>query len=521
MRLHKLYIHKKIKNPYEDGLKIGAEIKKKIGKPSLIIFITSIYDTEKLKSVFEGMRRYVSLDGLIGCSTGGTFAGHTYIKRDGVLILAFDRYFKYATSYKKFEDNPDEVGKVIATEIKDTLREKYVNLLDVEDKFLGFVFFDWNANHEQEVLDSLGKELGFPIVGGTASDDNSFDKFFLIHKGEIVKEGYVFGVIGGKLKFDIIYGHGYEPTNIYARVTKAEGRVVYELDGKPAYQRYIEMISEYTKLPKYVVEKYLRIHEKEKLEHLNLYLIHPLGFIDINGNAITAFLENVNGDRLIFRRKIAEGTFLILMKTDLEKQIRVLFDKLATVEKDYKNPFVFVNECYGVEILKNPLYRKYEKDPLPYFFQFYKDSIKIINKYILGDSCIGWLTCGESISKDIMRFHNNLSFTGVVFELEDAYIDWGIALKNFNFTDDEIEVIVNLIYDELSVKELAEVTKIPEDRLRKVLERLEKKGIVEHIYMTDKYYIDNLKEALKKIDEELDFEYKIKKAGRERLLKLL
>ena len=216
MRLHKLYIHKKIRNPYEDGLKIGAEIKKKIGKPSLIIFITSVFDTEKLKSVFEGMRRYVSLDGLIGCSSGGTFAGHSYIKKDGVLILAFDRYFKYATSYRKIDGNPDEVGKAIATEIKDTLREKYVNLLDVEDKFLGFVFFDWNTNHEQEVLDTLGKELSFPIVGGTASDDGSFDKFFLIHRGEIIREGCVFGVIGGKLKFDLIYGHGYEPTNIYA-----------------------------------------------------------------------------------------------------------------------------------------------------------------------------------------------------------------------------------------------------------------------------------------------------------------
>ena len=520
MRLHKLYIHKKIKNPYEDGLEIGAEIKRKIGKPSLIIFITSIFDTEKLKSVFEGMGRYVSLDGLIGCSTGGTFAGHTYIKKDGVLILAFDRYFKYATAYREIDDNPEEVGKAIATEIKDTLREKYVNLLDIEDKFLGFVFFDWNTNHEQEVLDTLGKELGFPIVGGTASDDGSFDKFFLIHRGEIIREGCVFGVIGGKLKFDLIYGHGYEPTNIYARVTKAEGRVVYELDGKPAYQRYIEMISEYTKLPKHVVEKYLRINNREGLNYINFYLIHPLGFVDINGNAITAFLEDVDGDRLIFRRKIGEGIFLILMRTDLEKQIRVLSDKLAIIEKEYKSPLIFVNECYGIEVLKNPLYRKYEEDPLPYFLEFYKD-IEKIGKYVIGDNCIGWLTFGETISKDIMRFHNNLSFTGVVFELEDAYIDWRMALKNFNFTDEEIEVIVNLIYDELSIKELAEVTKIPEERLRKILEKLERKGVVEHIYMADKYYISNLKEALKKIDTEIDFEYKIKKAGRERLLKLL
>jgi predicted transcriptional regulator len=147
--------------------------------------------------------------------------------------------------------------------------------------------------------------------------------------------------------------------------------------------------------------------------------------------------------------------------------------------------------------------------------------LKKIDKYIIGDNCIGWLSYGETISKDIVRLHNNLSFTGVVFELEDTHINWRNALKNFNFTDEEIEVIINLIYEDLSIKELAEVTKIPEDRLRKILDKLERKGVVKHIYMTDTYYIDNLKEVLKKIDEELDFESKIKKEGRNRLLKLL
>ncbi|AIJ05888.1 transcriptional regulator [Methanocaldococcus bathoardescens] len=520
MQLHKLYIHKKIKNPYEDGLEIGVEIKRKIGRPSLIIFITSVFDEEKLKMVFEGIKEYVSLDGLIGCSTGGTFVGNKYIKNDGVLILAFDRYYKYATTYKKIEKGAEETGKIVATDIKNTLREKYMYSLDVEDKFLGFIFFDWNANHEQEILDVLGKELGFPIVGGTAGDDGSFDKIFLIYKGNIVRDGCVFGVIGGKLKFDLIYGHGYEPTNIYARVTKAKGRVVYELDGKPAYQRYLEMISEYTKLPTKVIEKYLRINKKERLKYINFYLIHPLGFIDINGNAITTFLEDVDGNRLIFRRKIAEGSFLILMRTDLERQVKALSDKIRIIEKDYKNPLIFINECYGIEILKNPLYRKFEENPLPYFLEFYND-IKKIDKYVIGDNCIGWLSYGETISKDIMRFHNNLSFTGVVFGLEDICVNWKESLKNFNFTDEEIEVIVNLIYDELNIKELSEVTKIPIEKLRDILKNLEKRGIVGYIDITGKYYIDNLKEVLKKIDEELDFEYKIKKAGRERVLKIL
>ncbi len=33
---------------------------------------------------------------------------------------------------------------------------------------------------------------------------------------------FVFRVIGGKIKFNIIYGHGYEPMEIYTRATKVE-----------------------------------------------------------------------------------------------------------------------------------------------------------------------------------------------------------------------------------------------------------------------------------------------------------
>jgi hypothetical protein len=49
MKPYKIYIHRKIENPYEDGTKIGAEIKRKIGKPSLMVFITSIFDEDTLK----------------------------------------------------------------------------------------------------------------------------------------------------------------------------------------------------------------------------------------------------------------------------------------------------------------------------------------------------------------------------------------------------------------------------------------------------------------------------------------
>ena len=181
MKLHKIYTQKKIKNPYEDGLKLGEEIKKKIGKPSLIVFITTVFDKERLMDVFEGMKQHIPLDNLIGCSTGGTFVGKNYIKKDGVLILAFDEHYKSAISCENVNGMSEKSGKEIASEIMMSIKDRYPKL-DVEDKFLGFVFFDWDKDSEQEILDVLGSELGFPIIGGTAGEDGTFDKYFLIYK---------------------------------------------------------------------------------------------------------------------------------------------------------------------------------------------------------------------------------------------------------------------------------------------------------------------------------------------------
>ena len=161
-----IYIHRKIKNPLKDGIEIGEEIKRKVGRASLIIFITTIFDKEKLKQVFEGMKQQIPLDNLIGCTSGGTFVGNNYIKKDGVLILAFDEHYKSAVSCEKLDKEAEDVGEEIANKIKTCIRDKYPKL-DIDDNFLGFVFFDWDMDSEQEILDVLGRELTIPIIKRT------------------------------------------------------------------------------------------------------------------------------------------------------------------------------------------------------------------------------------------------------------------------------------------------------------------------------------------------------------------
>jgi predicted transcriptional regulator len=202
--------------------------------------------------------------------------------------------------------------------------------------------------------------------------------------------------------------------------------------------------------------------------------------------------------------------------------MRAIYDKVKNVEKDYRNPIIFINGCYAIEVLKNPMYRIYEEETLQYFLEFYKD-IKKINKYILGDNCIGWLSYGETIAKDLIRLQNNLSFTGVVFELDqNDSINWKEELKNFDFENDEIEIIINLLNKSLTAKELLQLTNISQTKLYQMLNNLEHEGIIKSVGGKPKlYYIDNIKEILQKRHERIERENMIKRMSRERLLRML
>jgi len=116
-----------------------------------------------------------------------------------------------------------------------------------------------------------------------------------------------------------------------------------------------------------------------------------------------------------------------------------------------------------------------------------------------------------------------LAFTGVVFELaQNNSINWKEELKNFDFDEDEIEIIVNLLNKSLTAKELLQLTNVSQTKLYQMLNYLENEGVIKSAGGKPKlYYIDNIKEILKKRHERIEQENTIKRMKRERLLRRL
>ncbi|AEH06397.1 FIST N-terminal domain-containing protein [Methanothermococcus okinawensis] len=510
-------IHKEIRVPFKDGMEIARELKSKIKNPSLTILLTSIADKEDIEELINGLKTQMDVSNLIGCTTAGEFSKKGYINQNGVLLIAFDETCKVAIGHKKVEGNPINVGTSLAEDIKEKLKIKYPKI-NIDEKFLGFVFHDWNADNEDGIINGLAERLSFPIIGGTAGDNLKFNRTYQIYQDKVLSGHVLLGVISHRKRFEILYGHGYEPTECYARITKAKGKKIYELDGKPAYKVYREMISKISGIP----EEHLIKYTPHDFKNLDFTILYPLGVQDAYGNYRILFLNNVDNDYLEFKHGVNEGAFLILMKTTPEKTINSLHQEISKL-KNFKKPFIFIAECICREFIKNPQYSSelVSKDFKKLFIN--NKSYNSNNKNII-NNCIGFLSYGESIVKDILRFHNTLTFVGVAFDLEgdEDNINWKKALRYFEFSEDEVSIISELINSRLSARELLNRLDISQTKLYGTLNHLEEKGIIKSDGKKPKtYYIGNIKEILEKKHIELESQHRFKKEKREYILSML
>ena len=89
---------------------------------------------------------------------------------------------------------------------------------------------------EEAILAGIESVLGpdVPIIGGSAADNSVEGNWFVFGKNAIYNDGVVISVLFPSTPVSFAYQNGYAPTANTGVVTRAKGRRVYEIDGRPA-----------------------------------------------------------------------------------------------------------------------------------------------------------------------------------------------------------------------------------------------------------------------------------------------
>lgn len=204
----------------------------------IIAFASPVFDQNEL---LNGIKEATSNVPMAGCTTAGE------ITNDGpttgsvsVMAIAADNIKFYTGLGKDVKKSAREAGRAVAKEVK----EKAEKAGDSLRTFIMFpdVLTGNGADAVRGVLDVLGEH--FPIVGGAPGDDFLFKQTFEYRDGELAS-GAIAGIgLSGKFSMGVGVRHGWMPIGLPMTVTRSEGAVLHELNGKPAINIYEEYFGE-------------------------------------------------------------------------------------------------------------------------------------------------------------------------------------------------------------------------------------------------------------------------------------
>lgn len=216
-------------------LKAGQEACQKAidemgGRPDLIIVFASVaLDQEKM---LQGVNSLAEKAIVVGCSDSGEITTEGPVKGYvAVMAMSSDQIEFTAGIGRGVGDDSQKAGKQAAEEVVKKAKEKISMFV---------MFPDGTTGNGAAIVRGAQEALGehFPIMGGSAGDDFKFEKTYQYFQNEVLHDVVVGIGFSGKFSWGVGVRHGWEPIGLPMKVTKSEGTVIKELDGKPALKIY-------------------------------------------------------------------------------------------------------------------------------------------------------------------------------------------------------------------------------------------------------------------------------------------
>ena len=199
-----------------------------------LVYYTENYEPNPLSSTLGQQHP----NQIHGCSTcQATMDSNGFHSSDNVALgiwAAHDPDGAYGSALMTMNDAPRQAGA-------EATRQALINAQrtgEVPD----LIWLSATPGNEEAVIlgiqDVVGNDV--PIIGGSAADNNITGKWSIIANNDITTDGVAVTVMFPSVETSYTFQSGYSPTSASGTVTKAEGRVAYEIDYRPAAEVYNE-----------------------------------------------------------------------------------------------------------------------------------------------------------------------------------------------------------------------------------------------------------------------------------------
>ena len=193
-----------------------------------IVFATINYQTE-YEQLHQAVHAYSSCDELIGCSGMSILTSVGEFEDEPALAVMVLRSEQISAVSFSVQGTASEIGEQIQQNVQPQL----------QDNSLLMIFPDIRSVEPAELVNQIGSDgATLPVVGAAVSGDATGAQMY--HwKGAQATEGGVTGLLlTGDFSTEIGVAQGCQPIGKPREVTKADGRVIFELDGEPALENF-------------------------------------------------------------------------------------------------------------------------------------------------------------------------------------------------------------------------------------------------------------------------------------------
>ena len=326
-------------NPNVAGREAAEQALEKAGivKPDFVFMFGSIgYDQSSL------VRAVLETTGgapLTGCSAEGTIDGDDADESNfSVVVTAISSDELQWTNgiASGLSADPRAVGQQVAQELLPHLSSDTIGL---------FVFPDGLTDYLEPFFagleENLSSERFLPLWGGGAGNNlNLEEPTYQYCDDEVITDGVSYALLSGKAQASWAISHGLMPIGGERKVTRSQGNVIYEIDGKLA----LEVLKEY--LPEGALTD-----DRDWMRYaiaLALTFKAPSYMKDEEYVVLGVPAVRMADGSIIVQTEVQEGTSVWFSSRDKEK-ITARFDRMAQQIKEQlggeKPKLVFQFEC--------------------------------------------------------------------------------------------------------------------------------------------------------------------------------
>jgi hypothetical protein len=323
-------------NPNVAGREAAEQALKEAGvdKPDFVFMFASIgYDQQ---SLLRAVRESTGGAPLTGCSAEGTIAAEDADESNfSVVVTAISSDELQWTNgiASGLRANSRAAGQQVAQNLQSDFSSAAIGLFVFPDALA--VNFD---NFVSGLEGYLSPDRFLPLWGGAAGDNFARRQTYQYYDDEVVSDGVAYALLSGEAQAAWAISHGCIPIGGERMVTRCQGNIIYEIDGKPI----LEVIKEYIPDPDLVANWYRYA--------LTLALCFKAPEYFEGEEYIVQGIPRINEDdgSITIQTEVSEGMSVWFSSRDKEKLATGL-DRMATQIKhqlgDAQPKLVFQFDC--------------------------------------------------------------------------------------------------------------------------------------------------------------------------------